>query len=344
MRGVPAATLRSPTVKMCRRRLLESSLKKAGCLGYCSYSPKRQNQAAMNDYDVVILTDMRYEAPDESLWYNAQLLGEERLLLAGLEARGLRTARVAWSNPDFDWSRTPAAVFRSTWDYFERFPEFCAWMQRIEGGTQLFNAPSLVRWNVDKHYLLDLAERGVTAPKTHFIERGETTTLREVVAANQWSEVILKPAVSGAARHTYRLNEANIEAHEAVLRDLLRDEAMMIQPFLSSVLTRGEISLVVIDGRCTHAVRKIAKPGDFRVQDDHGGTVQTHTPTSDEIAFAEHAVTACSQAPIYARVDVVRDDSGALSLMELELVEPELFFRFHPPAADSLAAAIAKTL
>ncbi|MCX8511354.1 MAG: hypothetical protein ORN83_06305, partial [Chthoniobacteraceae bacterium] len=92
----------------------------------------------MNDYDVVILTDMRYEAPDESLWYNAQLLGEERLLLAGLEARGLRTARVAWSNPDFDWSRTPAAVFRSTWDYFKRFPEFCAWMQRIEGGTQLF--------------------------------------------------------------------------------------------------------------------------------------------------------------------------------------------------------------
>jgi glutathione synthase/RimK-type ligase-like ATP-grasp enzyme len=156
--------------------------------------------------------------------------------------------------------------------------------------------------------------------------------------------VILKPAVSGAARHTYRLSDANIDAHEAVLRELLRKEAMILQPFLSSVLSQGEISLVVIGGRCTHAVRKVAKAGDFRVQDDHGGTVQAHTPTVDEIEFAEQAVTACSQAPLYARVDVVRDESGALSLMELELVEPELFFRFHPPAADLLAAAIAKTL
>ena len=202
----------------------------------------------MNKYDVVILTDMRYEAPDECQWYNAQLLREERILRDGLEARGLRTARVAWSNPDFEWSRTRAAVFRSTWDYFERFAEFCTWMQQIEGGTQLFNAPSLVRWNVDKHYLRDLAERGVNVPKTHFIERGETSTLRELVTANCWSEVILKPAVSGAARHTYRLSDANIDAHEAVLRELLRKEAMILQPFLSSVLTQGEISLVVIGG------------------------------------------------------------------------------------------------
>jgi hypothetical protein len=222
----------------------------------------------MSDYDVVILTDMRYEAPDEGQWYNAQLLHEEQLLRDGLEARGLRTARVAWSNPNFEWSCTRAAVFRSTWDYFEKFAEFCRWMQQIEGGTHLFNAASLVRWNIDKHYLRDLAERGVNVPKTHFIERGETSTLRELVTANRWSEVILKPAVSGAARHTYRINNANIEAHQAVLRELLREEAMMLQPFLSSVLTQGEVSLVVIGGRCTHAVRKVAKAGDFSAPRD----------------------------------------------------------------------------
>jgi glutathione synthase/RimK-type ligase-like ATP-grasp enzyme len=298
----------------------------------------------MESYDIVILTDARYETPDEANWYVAQLLGEERLLLAGLEARGLRTARVAWSNPDFDWSRTRAAVFRSTWDYFERFAEFSAWMDRVERGTRLFNAPELVRWNVDKHYLRDLAGRGVNVPVTRFIERGETTTLREAFAACGWSEAILKPAVSGAARHTYRLNAANLDAHEAVLRELLREEAMMLQPFLGSVLTQGELSLIVIGGRCTHAVRKIAKPGDFRVQDDHGGTVHPHTPTADEAAFAERAVAACPQAPLYARVDAVRDESGALSLMELELVEPELFFRFRPPAADALAGAIAERM
>ncbi len=101
---------------------------------------------------------------------------------------------------------------------------------------------------------------------------------------------------------------------------------------------------MVIGGRCTRAVRKIAKLGDFRVQDDHGGTVYLHTPTAAEIAFAEHAVATCPQSPLYARVDAVRDDSGALSLMELELVEPESFFRFHPPAAHALAAAIAERL
>ncbi len=298
----------------------------------------------MNDYDVIILTDARYETPDESNWYSAQLLGEERLLLAGLEARGLRTARVAWSNPYFEWGRARAAVFRSTWDYFERFAEFSLWMERVEETTRLFNAPEIVRWNVDKHYLLDLVGGGVNVPVTQFIERGETTTLREAFAAGGWSEAILKPAVSGAARHTYRLNTANLDAHAAVFRELLREEAMMLQPFLGSVLTKGELSLIVIGGRCTHAVKKIAKPGDFRVQDDHGGTVHPHTPTADEIAFAESAVAACPQAPLYARVDAVRDDLGEFSLMELELVEPELFFRFCPPAADALAAAIAKTI
>ena len=298
----------------------------------------------MDSYDIIILTDERYEVPDETNWYQAQLLGEERFLIAGLEARGLRVARVAWSNAEFDWSRTSAAVFRSTWDYFERFAEFSAWMDCVEKTTQLFNAPELVRWNVDKHYLRDLAARGVNVPVTQFIERGEATTLNEAIAANGWTEAILKPVVSGAARHTYRLNAANLDAHEPVLLELLREEAMMVQPFLGSVMTQGELSLMVIGGRCTHAVRKIAKPGDFRVQDDHGGTVQPHTPTADEIAFAEHAVAACPQMPLYARVDAVRDDSGALSLMELELVEPELFFRIHPPAADALAAAIAERL
>jgi glutathione synthase/RimK-type ligase-like ATP-grasp enzyme len=298
----------------------------------------------MESYDIIILTDDRYEVPDETNWYQANILSEERLLMTGLEARGLRTRRVAWSNAEFDWKRARAAVFRSTWDYFDRFAEFSAWMDRVAGGLQFFNTPELVRWNVDKHYLRDLAGRGVNVPVTRFIERGQTTTLDEVMAANGWNEAILKPAVSGAARHTYRLNAANLEAHESVLRELLREESMMVQPFLGSVLTQGELSLMVIGGRCTHAVRKIAKPGDFRVQDDHGGTVHPHTPTAEEIAFAEAAVAACPQSPLYARVDAVRDESGELSMMELELVEPELFFRFHPPAADALAAAIAARL
>lgn len=298
----------------------------------------------MHEYDIIILTDERYESDDEANWYIAQIMKEEGLLLAGLRSRGLRARRVAWSNPTFDWSTTRGAVFRSTWDYFERYPEFSAWMDRVVSQTRLFNSPALLRWNLDKHYLGDLAERGVTVPATRFIERGETASLHELVASSGFGEVIIKPAISGAARHTYRLRREDCAAHEPVFRELIANEAMLLQPFLGNVLAQGELSLIVLGGRCTHAVRKIAKPGDFRVQDDHGGTVHAHTPTAAEVAFAESAVAACPELPMYARVDAVRDDTGALTTMELELVEPELFFRFHPPSADVLAEALADAL
>ena len=118
----------------------------------------------------------------------------------------------------------------------------------------------------------------------------------------------------------------------------------MLQPFQRVILDSGELSLMVIGGRHTHAVRKVAQPDDFRVQDDHGGTVHPYAPTADEIAFAERAVAACDPAPVYARVDMLHDNDGALAVMELELVEPELFMRLHPPAAEALADRIAVAL
>jgi glutathione synthase/RimK-type ligase-like ATP-grasp enzyme len=302
------------------------------------------NESRMKRFDVIILTDTRYELPENDNWYVAQLLLEERLLGAGLEARGLRVMRVAWTNPHFDWRQTVSAIFRSTWDYADRFDEFSTWMARASAQTRLFNSPRLVRWNVDKHYLIDLAQSGVNVPPTQFIAAGAAVSLRELYMASGWPEVILKPAVSGAARHTYRLAEQVVDGHEMLFRKLVQTESMLLQPFLANVLAQGEVSLIVIDGICMHAVRKTAKPGDFRVQDDHGGNVGPHTLNADEIAFAERAVAACPEPPLYARVDVVRDDSGALSLMELELIEPELFFRFYPPSADALAAAIARSL
>ncbi|MBL8508028.1 MAG: hypothetical protein JNM11_06140, partial [Chitinimonas sp.] len=114
-------------------------------------------------------------------------------------------------------------------------------------------------------------------------------------------------------------------------------------PFQPEILALGEVSLMVMDGRYTHAIRKSPKAGDFRVQDDHGGTVQPYAPSRAEVDFAEAAVAACPSLPAYARVDFVVTAAGC-RLMELELIEPELFLRFHPPAADALAAAIARRL
>jgi glutathione synthase/RimK-type ligase-like ATP-grasp enzyme len=156
------------------------------------------------------------------------------------------------------------------------------------------------------------------------------------------TDAVLKPAVSGAARHTYRVDPSTAAAHEPVLAARLRKEAMLLQPFQREVIERGEITVVVIDGHCTHAARKVAKPGDFRVQDDHGGTVHPHVATPEQIALAERAMAACEQPPLYGRVDMIRDNDGHLAVMELELVEPELWFRLAPIAAERLAAAIAR--
>ncbi|MHC4414594.1 MAG: ATP-grasp domain-containing protein [Planctomycetota bacterium] len=298
----------------------------------------------MHDLDVVILTAKRYERPADPDSYTRQVLHEDGLVRSALERMGMRTTRCDWARPDFDWSRTRSALLRTTWDYFHRAEAFARWLDRIEAQTLLVNDPALVRWNLDKRYLADLEAEGVRVVPTHVIERGSAETLPALLDGLGWREAVLKPVVSGAARETYRVTRDAAQQHEATLRRLVAREDMLLQPFQPAVVADGELSLVVIDGRFTHAVRKTARPGDFRVQDDHGGTVHAHTASPDETAFAEAAVAACPRPPVYARVDVIRDEGGRPALMELELIEPELFFRMHPPAAEALADALAIVL
>ena len=296
------------------------------------------------DIDVALVTESRYEQPDEPDWYVEQILAEDGLLQAELTRRGLRSARVDWARADFAWTRARCAVLRTTWDYFHRAGEFSIWLDRAAAQTRLLNPPALVRWNMDKHYLADLRDRGVRTVPTRFVEAGAAASLPSVLADTGWSDAVLKPVVSGAARHTYRVDAGNVPEHDAVFRELLRSEAVMLQPFQRAILDSGELSLMVIGGRYTHAVRKVARPDDFRVQDDHGGTVHPYAAPADEIVFAERAVAACDPAPVYARVDMLRDNDGLLAVMELELVEPELFLRLYPPAAEALADRIAEAL
>lgn len=297
--------------------------------------------------NVALLTERRYVAPVAAVgdWYLANILADDHLLQAALAERGLRSQRVDWSEPCVDWSAFDCALFRTTWDYFERFPEFTAWLDAVESLTKLCNDPTLVRWNWDKHYLADLASRGVAVVESRYIERGSTVCLQALLAASGWTEAVVKPCISGAARHTYRINRraANqIDTVNAIVEQLLRTESLIVQPFQRQVLSRGEDSLIVIDGRVTHAVRKLAKPGDFRVQDDHGGTVHPYQPTVGQIMLAEEAVTVCRPVPVYARVDLIVDNAGRDAVMELELIEPELWLRLYPPAATALAGAIAR--
>lgn len=294
--------------------------------------------------DVALLTEQRYTATvaAEEDWYLGNILRDDQLLQAALMSHGLSSVRVDWASPDVDWSRFRCAVFRTTWDYFERRHEFTAWFNHVRKQTRLCNDAALIDWNMDKHYLADLEAKGIPIVPSKFIERGSTIALHDMLEVSGWDEAILKPCVSGAARHTYRLNRDSAAALAPVVRQLLADESLILQPFQHSVMSHGEDTLMLFNGRFTHAVKKVPKRGDFRVQDDHGGTVHPHEPPADQIEFAQQVLAACPSAPAYGRVDLVRDNHGNFAVMELELIEPELWLRNHPPAATAFADGIAQ--
>ncbi len=293
----------------------------------------------MKPYDCIILTDSRY-LQDSTDVYKHNVYKEDDYVVQALKDLGLNTERLAWDDPNFDWSSTKSVVFRTTWDYFDRFDEFSKWLESVSKQTRLINSEVIIRWNIDKHYLLDLQQNGIHIAETYVIEQGHTETLETLHRKLNWNETVLKPCISGAARHTYKLNEKNLNAHEAIFKTLIANEAMLLQPFQHNIVDKGEISMMVFNGKYTHAVLKQAKSGDFRVQDDFGGSVHEYTPTPEEITFAEAAVKACIELPLYARVDIFEDNKGKVALSELELIEPELWFRNHPEAAIKLAKAI----
>lgn len=295
----------------------------------------------MKQVDVTILTDDRYVEPVGLTPYIQNILLEDGLLHKALEKKNLKVVRKSWSDPAFDWSTTRFAIFRTTWDYFERFDEFIRWMGRVSRISNFINPFKLAQWNLDKHYLLDLQKKGIPIVPTRFVKPLSRTTLLDEIKQIDTIEAVLKPAISGAARHTYRLKPHNIANHEKVFQRLIRSESMMIQPFIESVISKGEVSLIVINGKYTHAVLKKAKHGDFRVQDDFGGTVHDFEPEKDLIDLAEKAVAACPYFPLYARVDIVWDQNDTPLISELELIEPELFFRKNELSADLLADGVA---
>ena len=267
-----------------------------------------------------------------------------RLLSDAFRAHGFHGVRVEWSDPTIDWSRFRAAVFRTTWDYFTRFDEFTSWLSRVETQTTLCNDPSTIRWNMDKHYLADLERQGIAVVPSRFLERGSAISIAALLEESGWSQAIVKPCVAGGAYHTYRVHRDNVAEIDSIVGPLIQERSMLFQPFMEEIVRTGEDTLMVLDGRYTHAVRKMVKAGDFRVQDDFGGTVHEYEPTPEHIELAERAMAACPTAPAYGRVDMVRDNDGRLAVMELEVIEPELWLRYHPPAAEAMARGVVKSL
>ena len=276
---------------------------------------------------------------------------EDATLASALEKRGMRVIRVSWDDKNFDWKACKAAIIRSTWDYQNRHVEFTKWLKSVEenGRTQLVNRPSLLHWNVHKKYLFELSDKGIPIPRTILLQKHDKRTIGELVSSvsDQWDpKFIIKPAVSASARHTHCFAAGEERPFEKKFAELLETEDMLFQEYADKITTDGEISLMVIGGKFTHAVLKRPMKGDFRVQDDFGGTVSTYNATPEQITLAEKVVSLLPWPPVYARVDLFWDNRGSIVLGEVELLEPELWFRFNQDSAErcaeSLCAVISK--
>ena len=265
----------------------------------------------------------------------AELTTDDRVLAEAIVAAGNEVIPVVWGE------RLPPAstlVIRSTWDYIEDPDRFLAWLSELDaGGVVVHNPTSLLRWSLHKRYLVDLIGRGVPTVPTVVVSHGHRVDVDALMRGYGWDDAVIKPAIGGTARLAVHVDALGTEAAQRHLDELLADEDAVVQRFVPSVPAVGETSVIAIGGVVTHAVQKRATAGEWRVHAEFGGSSEP-IPVDDRLAAAARtAIAAVRPAPTYARVDLVDGPTGELQLIELELVEPELFFRLAGHAATRLA-------
>jgi glutathione synthase/RimK-type ligase-like ATP-grasp enzyme len=254
---------------------------------------------------------------------------DDPILLAALERAGHQAHLWSWDDPEADWSSVDVALVRSTWDYFERPDEFVAWLEATRSQVRFINDVETLIWNLDKRYLIELAEAGLP------VVPSELATLSELDDAIKrvWDDrasAIVKPVISGGSWGLH---------HRQVGSKLKPDPAQgpwLVQPFAKSIMKEGELSVIILGGEISHGIRKLPKDGDIRVQREFGGREMVERPSPEAARLAMDVLAACPGECLYARADIVERD-GRLELMEMELLEPELFFVKVPEAADRLA-------
>ena len=260
-----------------------------------------------------------------------------------LKRHGWEVDTIPWTTKGVDWSAFDAVIVRSAWDYFLHLDRFFDVLVSIEGSdTRLFNDFDVIRWNADKRYLGDLAERGVEVVPTIYgraLERGD---VHHFAALLESEELVIKPVVSANAMDTFRFTADSEQ--EAALTRFERDN-FIVQPFVTSIATDGEVSLFYFGHEFSHAIRKTPKSGDFRVQEEHGGRIVAWNPDTAALEAGSAVLGALDAHCLYARVDLVRgNDTETWWLMELELIEPSMYFRMDETAADRFRVALEKAL
>nr|WP_088330364.1 hypothetical protein [Lacimicrobium sp. SS2-24] len=256
----------------------------------------------------------------------------DELLIEPMASQGWQVETVSWRTEHTDWRRFDAVILRSCWDYQQDPAAFMARLQEIARHTRVFNDLDTVRWNITKSYLRDIESAGIPIVPTYWPSHLNAGVVQQAMSHFNTPELIVKPLISASAEHTYRLHEQQIDACLRDIAPVFSTRPLMLQPFIENVTEEGELSLFYFDGAFSHAIRKVPKHGDFRVQEEHGGALYSINPESRVLELAEKTLKAIPRRLLYARLDFIRYQQDYV-VMELELIEPSLYFNMDDDAA-----------
>jgi glutathione synthase/RimK-type ligase-like ATP-grasp enzyme len=273
------------------------------------------------------------------------LAPDDQALVPAFAALGIDAEPAVWSAETVIWETYDAVVVRSCWDYHLRYDEFRTWLERLDASRlPVWNSVALLEWNSHKSYLIDLQQHGVQTVPTIVVRSGGAPAVRAVVRDAGWSRFVVKPAISASGFDTHALDASCDDAAMRTIEQVTSRGDVLVQPFVDEITSGGEYSLIYIDGRFSHSAMKRASGSEFRVQTEHGGSVMSIDVDERMIDAGARVLQALSETPLYARVDgIARGDE--FLLMELEMIEPNLFFELKPESAERFASALkARTL
>lgn len=267
----------------------------------------------------------------------AGYVSDDELAIPPLAELGWDVSTVSWRDKTIDWNDFDVVVVRTPWDYQNDPDAFLEVLRKIDASrARLENALSIIEWNLDKRYLRDLESKGVSIVPTIWGDGGINES-----AFLKWQEsfpsdeLIVKPTVSATAQNTFRVSE-----YQSYLSTVFADRSFMVQPFVNAIVDEGEFSLFYFNNEYSHSILKSPKSGDFRVQEEHGGLITAVAPETQLLEVADRIVARLQPAPLYARVDLVRNEADDFMLMELELIEPALYFRMDDGSPSRFATAL----
>ncbi len=271
---------------------------------------------------------------------------DDQIFMEALRNKGLQVKNVIWDETaPSDLLKSSMVIWRSPWDYHQKIELILEWLKKAETlSINCFNPPSLVLWNISKKYLLDI---GVKSVPTVFLKRCSQKTFIEEVKKHSWQTIVIKPEISASAFKTFKLQTSEIANHWSQISSIWDQCEVLVQPFCDSVEIDGEYSLIFFNDKVkpqfSHAVLKRPKQKEFRVQAEFGGTVESFLASETLRAFSRKAVESIKHDWLYARVDVVKYQEDYV-LGELELFEPQLFFKMDSEAATRLVDCISRRL